>query len=397
MKVKFVFEDVQIGGTETLCLRLAKYYQAKKIQTVLYCNQINETMRNQFREAKSLCVIVPRNERIGKYAIKDKHEANDLIYTFFPFVFIDAQDENNELGNDNRVILYILHFKLLEVNTKYQIVNKLCYPVMKSFVKSYSDNNNIVYMDSLCRDTTADYYSLSPRECANYRIIPIPYSFESIDKRRISILAASRNKQFNILAIARSEFPFKGYLIGLIKLMPRLRDIYNIHLTIISSGSNINDLRQECQRCSAESSIQLIENVPYESLGNYYKNSHLFVGMGSSLIEASGYGIVSIPVEPYTYSVYADHYFSDDPYLNCAINKGENKFLDMVKECINQSDEDFIDNEMNTYKTICASYSMEQFIKMISADIPDINISKKEKLMSSIFGIKDRFKGNKKN
>lgn len=120
-----------------------------------------------------------------------------------------------------------------------------------------------------------------------------------------------------MLAIARADFPFKGYLLGLIDEFSKGNIPEKWHLTIITYGPihHMELLHSKYLQSSeaVKSRIQILGKMKYEDLEYYFNQAHIFVGMGTTLLDASKHGVISIPVEPFNNSVKCKGFFYDNP------------------------------------------------------------------------------------
>ena len=125
---------------------------------------------------------------------------------------------------------------------------------------------------------------------------------------------------------------FKGYLIGLIEWFAE--SMKNIYLTIISYGPDEELLSQKIASLppSVRNRIEWYGKTDYNHLEDYYKKASIYVGMGTTVLDASLRGVVSIPVQAYTYQLVAEDFLFND-YSKVAIDEGNlSRFDDLIAQ-----------------------------------------------------------------
>jgi hypothetical protein len=205
--------------------------------------------------------------------------------------------------------------------------------------------NKIIVMDEKTIEYAEDYYKgtlLFSR--LHNKIVRIFVEDSGYNEFKLNEKIVS--KTFNILAIARAEFPFKGYLLGLVRDFPKYAD-YQTYLDIVSYGPDIKKLKDELLILneSYKGRVKIHGKKTHKELFPYFDSSNVYVGMGTTILDAAVRKVISIPIQSYTDKVFASNYFHLN-YRNVVDDgKGHNNFAQLIQGIRNM-------NEME-YKKAC--------------------------------------------
>jgi len=100
-------------------------------------------------------------------------------------------------------------------------------------------------------------------------------------------------------------------LFGLIDCFRKISDQRSgMKLTIISYGDGFEELESAV---SSDESITVVGETPHGELGEYLKRAKLYVGMGTTVLEAANLGTPSLLAKSYTYDFSTSGLFSENP------------------------------------------------------------------------------------
>lgn len=107
-------------------------------------------------------------------------------------------------------------------------------------------------------------------------------------------------------------------------------------MDIVSYGSDIDILKRKIDSLSEKSKeiISLHGKTDFEELDEYFNKAKLYIGMGTTILDASQRGIISIPVVSYTEELIADKFFHEnDETLTLEASDSNNilKLYDAIK------------------------------------------------------------------
>lgn len=210
-----------------------------------------------------------------------------------------------------------------------KLLNKPFIPFFKAM-----KNSALVMMDEECKAYCERGNNISLSNESIYRLgLFVPEYNQRLAEHRKN----SKNEKPVILSISRMDFPFKGYVLGLLDTYERLKIKWPmLRLTIIGKGPGSQVIREKISRMKEEikKDIVLVDEVPYDELGKYFETSHIYVGMGTTLLDAAITGLVGIVATANQYKAITPGFFKDH-YNNLSGNiEFENTSKMDIGDCI---------------------------------------------------------------
>ena len=354
-----VYKDVYLGGAETLLTRLGGYFIEKGIPVYLFCEHFySEEIRSEFAEKG---IIISQSACAVK-ATLNNCSSDDIILTVSLYDYINCLIEKQKKKVTTQVFYYVVHpFNSIH-NTKSRVVNILTKKQYRRILMSSANDGHMFFMDELCTTEFSRFYKCTEMNCL--KMIYLPMRIQKLNMPTVSKLIERRHTSFNILTVARAEFPFKGYIKTLIALYKELYKINNkCSLTIVSSGEEIEILKEWIAMAVKETKgvIDLVENVSPNELGQYYSKAGLYIGQGTTLLEACNYCIPVLPVEGYTYELKSNGFFNEvDGCLGVPFGTGENADQYILK-ALNMTDDEYRNLILACRKVFESKYDIEKF------------------------------------
>lgn len=382
-KILFVRKDCVLGGNETLILRMAKWLILNNYNVSLLCNYESKEFKLE-------------NEKVGLKIIKIDDWINLSIdnlgnnyrdtklkvicFNIYDYLFLKLNSKNSY-----NILLYVVHPYTLflgEEKGKKKYMKIFRYPIYKILHKGY-ENNEIVFMDKDCIEKTEKYYN---QVCTKKTIVKLP-----IDIPSNSYKSQNKKEIFTILTIARADFPFKGYILGLIDDFIKLESkINNIKLCIISSGKDECVIEKKLSDRKSPN-IVFIKGCASEELEKYYNNANLYIGMGTTVLLAASYGIPVLLVEPYTYSCKVGGLFNENYDLVEANPSIISDCYEEINKIYNMPDDEYMLLKKDTYKKVVQNYSADFIIPSLINNINESeNLSFLQKVIVKILAIMKR-------
>lgn len=317
MNIMFGYKTVVKGGAETLILRLSRHINNDGHNVYLICSYIDAAMKKEF-DSSNIAILDfnnPNNEILSKLDLVVCNSIYEYLY------FLLYSRKNNFKYT---CIMYVVHPNAIThaVFNRFKFINYFISRLYRSITREMINNDCLVFMDEMCfRDSNK---VLCLNDQFEFNCIPIPFRFCDYDYNLLKQKIIERTKEFRILSVARADFPFKGYLKGLINIFHELNNEFsNIRLEIVTSYSdsksekNYVELKSLISRLKNRN-IHIIDGLEYKYLLDKYKTSHLYIGMGTTLLEAACNLNVVIPVEPYTYECKCESLFNNRIGWVCA-------------------------------------------------------------------------------
>lgn len=362
-RVYVILSPGSAGGTGTLSIRVSTELVNRNQDVVYICQEFTDL--NNIKVLRTLGVKVLRLEK--------KHICNNLVelygdnadfiflsYTLNEYLFIDKNKSKIKIHKN---VLYIVHKNELTKGMKLNVALKTGVTfIYKPIIKNLVLSNDVIFMDDFCVPEINRYYNLHTN-LSSIKVIKLPIVVNNIDISEVKDKFQSID--FNILTIARAEFPFKGYIFGLIDDFERLSKIHsNLNLKIISFGVDQNKIVEKYNSLPKEmrNKIELVGQVSYESLSNYFRESHLYVGMGTTVLDAANHGVPSIVVEPYTYRNNSSGFFHDNPNMLAAQSEIIKPSYNSINCVMRMQEEEYVDLCIEEHIALENNYGINAFV-----------------------------------
>ena len=331
---------MKIGGCQLLIQKVGEEFNKQGHHVYVLCNSVDASFR-QVLTSKGMTIIKIKswhsqkciNHIVNSY-IHDKDELRVLTFIWSDFIWLSSTRFNR---NTVKVLLYAVHYEALNHAVPMKgVLGAIHKSLLRPTISKLIKNNAIVVMDEQTIESTNRFYGFrgSIFDPGNWTIIRIPVDTNDSEIISKKVLSKYNSNTWNILAVARADFPFKGYLLGLIELFNQKVVPQKYELIIVSYGKDYPLLKAEYNRCddSVRKKIHLMGKVQYSELKELFLLSHIYVGMGTTLLDASKYGVVSIPVVANTNKVLATSFFHDN-YKAVALDIGtEERLIEMLNE-----------------------------------------------------------------
>lgn len=385
--IRIIFGEAEIGGSESLILRLSRGFVKCGYIVIFYCSKILDSVKHEF--VQEGIQIVEYGKRFEPCILKNITN-DDIIITLGSFDYLNVNMYLFKKRFKCKVFLYVVHPYTLPFFLTNPIVKKLLQRQYESLINNGIKNNSIYFMDEQTLRYTNDHMKINISDISSNHIIRIPIdNMQKLDIEKIKRKTVDRKNNFVVLTVARSDFPFKGYIKGLILLYAELKSRYpQFKLVIVTSGDKIEEVEAWISQIQKEKQkdILLKKNMPYNKLKKFYETASLYVGMGTTILEAACKGVISIPVAPYTYECNAEGFFHDRPeWLLTEIEQGYN-IGQLIETVINMDNNDYLMRCEKTQNLFGTMYSLDTIVnKFLNADSTNKLINVKGLLKFYIF------------
>lgn len=366
--------DFIMGGIESYAIRMFKWAFNNDVESVLLLRDKSELHYNWDKILKELNVTIAffsanvfNNSLYNTQGDRIVLEKN-CRYTFIAadihcFIKIFNIRKKNNICSYSSQILYIFHPYSVLASKK----NILNYPY-EFFMKKVK-NRGLIFMDE---ETALAYKKKYKADVQKDAIVRLGMEIPQLKEDYIESRIQRKKDEINILTITRMEFPFKGYVLGLIEDFHKLKQLYtNLKLIIIGNGPNVDIVKEKINELpdNVKEDIFLIGEVAYEELHEYFRKSYIYVGMGTTLLDASLTGLVSViatdfQMENKTVGLFSEEYYNlgGNPYL-C-----ENKsftFEEVLKDILNWSEETYFKQAHCVFDIVDKYYNIEEVMRQI--------------------------------
>lgn len=349
MIVYFVYQKIITGGCELLIERLGKEMSNRSIIPYVVFQSIDTNMENRYLNAGLKLIGVTKWNRKNVISSIDPKKNSFLItFTWNDFLLCNIK----QIGV--YTFFYAVHYQAFEMGeNKAGLIKQLLKRIGKNGIIRLKRNGQLICMDEQTIEYTKRYYDF---EFFDLPIIRL--AIDVVSPREIIVY----NEKINILTIARADFPFKGYIVGLIEWFKTSSERTN--LNIISYGKDEKVIVDKINALddSVKNRISFVGKTDYNELEKYYQNADIYVGMGTTVLDASLRGIVSIPVQAYTTDLVADKFFFED-YSKVALDYGsKSSFSKLVERYIRANDTEKTIWSETSRKAVVDNYGTESVV-----------------------------------
>ena len=360
-----------MGGTESYYIRMFEWAKEKQFKLFFFMPKGKKIHENWLVSIKRLKISIVYYEKLGKRIVEYERVKKDLDYLSKQSLCITDSFDTFAAANKIfycksdkiDILFYILH----PFSSKLGRINQLwAKPILKDIKDSH-----LIYMDEETKDCVSKYYpdiNFSNSEIIRLGMEIPPYNPE----QRMKIY---KEEIFTILTIARFDFPFKGYIAGLIASYVNLRKKFdNIKLTIIGDGAGRSELEEKINHISdtsIKSGICMLGYLPYNEIQKYIEQASLFIGMGTTILDSAKYGVPGIVATAYQMEDYASGFFHMDYTCIGRLIDEEGakkyRFEELVEQIYAMSEEEYLKTCGDAYSLVHKHYGIENCMEQIMA------------------------------
>lgn len=332
----FIAYLTNYGGIETFMLRMIEWLKEQGQDVYVFGDKdrnVNEKLADEIRKAGGEVDTISfrgREKRIPE--LKERFLHKKVLCIVFSYPGAILADEIFGRNDNTDIVFYDPHqFGLM---MDYWSTRKRLKPILRALsgyvCKRMYKNHQIIFMDRLCKDRTLTEFGIKEQFADD--LLYLPMKIRGFDEQKIE--AKYKKGKFTILSICRMDFPFKGYLFGLLDDFKRIhKEVPDSTLTIIGGGKDESRLKEKINSMDAalKESIFWIPGLTYEQLEPYFEEAMLYIGMGTTVMDAVNRGVPALPVGSYTYQCRGYGYFYKDA-ANLGGLHGEREIFSLIKQ-----------------------------------------------------------------
>lgn len=357
------------GGSHTLMLRMCEWLKNHDINVSIAC--IDDSNHEIVDRLKRIGVNVIKADfqyaKKGKLIIQKMMAKDNLSFICFSWIkYLDIERIKKKYHFEFNNILYCIHPEtfLKGRSLKARLLINYSKRIYGRIFKRMVDNNSIISVDPQYIIGTYDYFDFCYLK--SVKTIPIPMLIPNIDNYENIIKKGFESNI--IMTAARAEFPYKGYLIGLIDDFDKIsKDYKNTELVIVSSGDDIQLLKDKINskvnNCLHK--IKLISWLNYDELKDEMKKAKVFIGMGTTVFDAALLYKPSIVVAYNTFDNLSDHFVEENPLLTASNPKCTNRAITYLKQALGWSFDEYRSHCINSFTKVRNSYDADNCMKTI--------------------------------
>ena len=278
---------------------------------------------------------------------------------------IEAVKYKYDLQVENKI--YLIHPKCLIKGDSYKdgVVVNVIRNGYKRIIPKISKISAIISMDEINIAETENYYGISLE--SDIPIIRLPMNVDLIDKNKV-IKEGYETKI--IMTSCRADFPYKGYVVGLVDVFVKLKSKFSeAKLLIVCDGEDVGILKEKISDVPKviQKDIALLGWMSYEELKDYMNSCMLYIGMGSSVLDSSLRYKPSAVIKFYTMDCIGKDYTAENPIDLAARDEIKDDATDMLTRVLKMNFEEYKAFSEKSFSVVSKMYGvddvMNQFMK----------------------------------
>lgn len=351
----FVSDSFDVGGKESLIVRMLTWLTKQDYTCYLMLSKGTNINKKWNESLKDVSIIYFDFYKYSTFVGDASSIFNQVNEKYFLSTSMSDWIYIQELIRKKRInkvhhLFYVLHPKASRGVVNSSILDK----PYQTLIERRFNRNHLIFMDNETRNFYAVYNS---KEVLAYRVVELPMEIEKLDENVIK--QRIKNDTFEILTIARLEFPFKGYVLGLIDDFEKLaRENSFLILTVVGDGTGMSELQNKISSMPERirKRINVIGEIDYDKIPRLLKKAKVYVGMGTTLIDAAKEGLISIGATANQMENKSFGFFG--PSCNVlGLFWGEEgfdkyNFVELIQEVIELSDSDYYGRSVEIYNHI---------------------------------------------
>lgn len=367
------------GGTATLSYRIGQKFQNEGYD-VYYIYELANDTNNEKMLIGDRFKLIRTNERKWKKTIIDtcKKYKNAILITYTIDYFTLIDTINIDDVNIHKYLYVVSTASIVRGASKKGLSNveelicRFSNNLNRRYIENLYINRQLMFMDDVTIKTARHSLSL-PFNDAEKHIFLLPYNIKEKPEFRYK-------KDNIIITMSRISFPFKEYLIGLIDAFTKIVEKTPCELWVIGDGESRNVLEAKIASLPVpvKKQIKMFNTVSYDKIDEILNCGKVFVGMGTSILDASSNGVPSLAVSEYRTDCVGKGWFIDHPqYVGFLRDDNEvHSLMGFLLDVFNMGKEEYVDLSKAHYKCVVEYYSMDSFYNRL---IEDINESKHQR------------------
>lgn len=327
-RICFIALSSGLGGTETLAIRQSRWFRRNGVRTAIITRA--GVMDAEYRDAFDQVLHLDG----------DEVDPGSLLMDEWYRLIDRLADELRPLGGwhfmvfgqDGVFISSELSARLAGSSTSIYLVDDVRYgPASLEYVEAMSRHGLFFSMNEACLVAHRRNYGY---KLDNAVVVPLPMTVA--DGAR----ASRESSRIKVLTVARLV-PMKGYVEGLILVIARAlrEDGLDIELQVVGAGPLMARLKWVALREGIAERVNFIGSVAYADLPRYYRDTDIYVGMGTTVLEAASHGVPALIAEAYTMEFRSPGRFSEqvgfelgEPDQGMPSPSGESLLRSMLKD-----------------------------------------------------------------
>ena len=317
-----IFNDTLgvFGGSHTLMLRMCRWLCSNNYKVSIFCiSALNTEIVGAMKDIGVSIEVIgnfdlkPLKNALNKVLLLDS-DVKIINFTLEKWLNVECVKKMYGFAVQN--IIYDIHPAIFYKGDSlpFAFLRKHARKEFRRIVLKTHDNNAIVSMEETNIKSVRNYYGYGGEY--NPPILALPM----ICERNAQCEKIIRNGFDSnlIMTAARADFPYKGYLMGLVDDFAALKKKYTgLKLLIVAAGNDLPKLKEKINGLDENIKKDLMINgwVTYPKLIELMKKCKVFVGMGTTILDAALQYKVVVSSAFNTLEHKSCGFFSDNPFV----------------------------------------------------------------------------------
>lgn len=320
----FFYPRLILGGAEWLIVKLSKYLKGKGHECEVWAFACDAEIAEICQDAGVELRLLSSDAELARRANSagDRGESLRLV-VFFARDLLHLTRATVHCP-DGSVLLYIVHPSVLTLRGR-GLKRLYRFPFRRAANACFAAGQ-IVFMDEVCKEASASFCGNADMGSSG-RVVRLAVE----EGPPLSFRERSGECGIRVLTVARAEFPFKAYMFGLISSVIALNDEgYNIDLEVVSYGEGLSELVGHARK---NKHVSFLGRRSHDELWGLYDSCDLYVGMGTTTIEAASRGKAVLVAKNGRREFVTPGFFGDMPtYVGGDYDGGYKNGLDVLRD-----------------------------------------------------------------
>ena len=367
----FVINDTlgAYGGSHTLMYRMCVWLSEHKIKTVVLCSDASnvEIVKKIDATGTRIQVVDRKHYNSLAHILKKLQKEGPIKVLSFVFdLYLDLEVIKSKYNLSFENFIYCIHPATLKKGRGFQnrFLRHFSRKVMAPILMKMQRNTAVFMMDEITIDETQEYLDIT------FPSTPPILRLPMICNKKLSankIIAQGFNSN-TIITASRAEFPYKGYLLGLLDDFVYLNtEFSDIKLVIVSGGDDINILINKINNLPSniQKKISLFGWMEYELLLEIIKECKVFIGMGTSVLDAALCYKPSIAVRLDTYENIGNCMISERPELITTNQNCNDRAVILLEKVLKMNDSEYMQESLDSFEKVKCTYDIDIFMETL--------------------------------
>ena len=298
-----VHTELKFGGTETYYLRIAKecQNQNKNFTLILFKENFNQQLYLKFIRAGAVIIFYHNLSRLSKFftklfpiSVPSKNEiikklllGEDVIYTANSLSFALAIKLNKINNNKSKILVGFHHSMEFTWGNKSKSNIFSHEKQIRNIIFKQLPKENLLLYDNSTKKRVENLTGLSLNGVKTF-----PYGVVFDYHKKLPNFYFT--KPFKIISVGRLV-SFKTYNFWMIEVIKSLKEAgYEVVYHIYGEGPERDLIQKKIKKHNLSKEISLLGEFDYDLLSETISRYDLFIGSGTTIIEAASLGIPSI-------------------------------------------------------------------------------------------------------